>query len=117
LSDDVIENLNIVLKGGEAMKTVETSSKKEYRSSFPNNRFRILFNDSHQLPNGAVLVLPNLDGQRQEQIRQALSEVAPAITASAVYITNVAPSQYDYLIEVVAQVGQISERIKQKPTP
>jgi phosphonate transport system substrate-binding protein len=110
----ILELLDQQAVDASAMSLAEFN---HYRSSFPNNRFQILFNDSHQVPNGAVLVSPNLDGQRQEQIRQALAEVAPAIAASAGYITNATPPQYDYLIEVVARVRQISERIKQKPAP
>lgn len=88
-----------------------------YRSSFPNTRFRILFTDSHDVPSGAVLVSPNLDPSQQEKIRQVLAQVAPAVAASAGYITNAEPPNYDYMIEVVGRVGEISGRIRQKPAP
>ncbi|ACK72047.1 conserved hypothetical protein [Gloeothece citriformis PCC 7424] len=88
-----------------------------HRPDFSNTRFRVLFTDSHQVPNGAVLLSPNLSSQQQQQIRDALAHVSPAIASSAGYIPNVAPPDYTYLIQVVERVRQISERVKQQPAP
>jgi len=88
-----------------------------YRSDFPGVRFRILYTDAHEVPSGAVLISPNLDDAEQEKIRKALTEVSPAIAASAGYITNAPVPDYQYLIEVVDRVTPIAERIKQKPAP
>jgi phosphonate transport system substrate-binding protein len=87
------------------------------RSDFSVVRFRILFNDTHEVPSGSVLVSPDLNPSQQDRIKEALSEVSPAIAASAGYITNAPPPDYKYLIEVVDRVTPIAERIKQKPAP
>ncbi|NJP19205.1 MAG: phosphate/phosphite/phosphonate ABC transporter substrate-binding protein [Hydrococcus sp. CRU_1_1] len=89
----------------------------QYRSNFPGERFRILFNDIHEVPNGSVLVSPDLLPSERDKIKEALSEVSPAIAASAGYITSAPPPDYQYLIEVVERVAPIAERIKQKPAP
>lgn len=88
-----------------------------YRSSFPNTRFRVLYTDSHEVPSGAVLISPNLNSEQQKQIQQVLGNVSSAIASSAGYIPNAEPPNYDYLIQVVGRVRQISERVKQKPAP
>lgn len=89
----------------------------QYRSSFPNARFRILFTDSHEVPSGSVLVSPNLNPAQQEKVREALTKVSPAMASSAGYITNAPVPDYQYLIQVVDRVTPIAERIKQKPAP
>jgi phosphonate transport system substrate-binding protein len=89
----------------------------QYRSDFSTIRFRILFNDTHEVPSGSVLVSPDLDPSEQDRIKEALSEVSPAIAASAGYITNAPPPDYQYLIKVVDRVAPIAERIKQTPAP
>lgn len=88
-----------------------------YRSNFSNFRFRVLYADSHQVPNGAVLISPNLTPEQQKQIQEVLSDVSAAIASSAGYIPNAAPPDYEYLIQVVARVRQIAERVKQQPAP
>lgn len=88
-----------------------------YRSEFSGVRFKILYNDAHSVPSGAVLVSPSLDPKQQEQVRKALANVSPAIAASAGYISNASAPDYQYLTKVVSRVSPIAERIKQKPAP
>lgn len=88
-----------------------------YRADFPKTSFRVLYTDSHPVPSGAVLVSPDLTPERKEKIQKVLTNASPALASSAGYITNAPPPKYDYLIEVVGRVRQISERIKQKPAP
>jgi phosphonate transport system substrate-binding protein len=90
---------------------------KQYRTEFPNASFRILLNDAHEVPSGAILVSPELTDERQEQIRKTLSEVSPAIAASVGYIPNASVPDYQYLIKVVKRVTPIAERIQEKPAP
>jgi phosphonate transport system substrate-binding protein len=89
----------------------------QYRADFSTIRFRVLFNDAHEVPSGSVLVSPDLDSSERDSIKKVLSEVSPAIAASAGYITNAPPPDYQYLIKVVERVAPIAERIKQKPAP
>jgi phosphonate transport system substrate-binding protein len=89
----------------------------QYRADFSTIRFRVLFNDAHEVPSGSVLVSPDLESSERDRIRKALSEVSPAIAASAGYITNAPPPDYQYLMKVVERVAPIADRIKQKPAP
>lgn len=89
----------------------------QYRADFSTIRFRVLFNDAHEVPSGSVLVSPDLDSSERDRIRKVLSEVSPAIAASAGYITNAPPPDYQYLMKVVERVAPIADRIKQKPAP
>jgi phosphonate transport system substrate-binding protein len=90
---------------------------RQYRTEFPKASFRILFNDAHEVPSGAILASPELSQERRSQISEALSEVSGAIAASAGYIPNASVPNYQYLIKVVERVTPIAERIQEKPAP
>ncbi|WP_013324665.1 phosphate/phosphite/phosphonate ABC transporter substrate-binding protein [Gloeothece verrucosa] len=109
--------LELISNGEVNAGAMSLAEFNRYRPSFANTRFRVLFTDSHEVPSGAVLISPNLTPQQQEQIRAALADVSSAIASSSGYIPNAAPPNYDYLIQVVGRVRQISERVKQEPAP
>lgn len=88
-----------------------------YRSEFSQAQFRILYTDPHNIPPGSVLVGPKVELNQQQEIRKAMQAAPPDIVAGAGYIPNGKVPDYEYLIKVVQRVGQISERIKQKPAP
>ncbi len=84
-----------------------------YRSNFSQTKFRILHTDS--VPPGAILVGPTVEQYQQEQIRKALNSASPAVAAAAGYLPNAKVPDYKKLIEVVARVKRVAERIKEKP--
>jgi phosphonate transport system substrate-binding protein len=109
--------LALVAKGEVAAGAMSVAEYNQYRTDFSGIRFRILYTDAHEIPSGAVLVSSALNASQQDKIRETLSEVSPAIAASAGYITNASPPDYQYLIEVVDRITPIAGRIKQKPAP
>lgn len=86
---------------------------QRYRSDFSQTKFRILHSDS--VPPGAILVGPKVEQYQQEQIRKALKSASPTVAAAAGYLPNAKVPDYKKLIEVVARVRRIAERIKEKP--
>ena len=86
---------------------------QRYRSDFSQTKFRILHSDS--VPPGAILVGPKVEQYQQEQIRKALKSASPTVAAAAGYLPNAQVPDYKKLIEVVARVKRIAERIKEKP--
>lgn len=109
--------LELVANGSATAGAMSLAEYNQYRTDFPGMRFRILYTDAHEVPSGAVLVSSDLTSSQQDKIRETLSKVSPAIAASAGYITNASPPDYQYLIEVVDRVAPIAERIRQKPAP
>lgn len=87
----------------------------KYRTSFPNQQFRVLYTDSHDVPSGAVLLAPEIEANREEKIRQALINAPPTISASINLLTNAPIPEYDYLIEVVERVRPLADKINGKP--
>ncbi len=109
--------LEWVATGEVAASAMSLAEYSRYRPSFSDVRFRVLFNDSHDVPSGAILLSDRLNAQQQQKILQVLQAASPAIAASAGYIANVPVPDYTYLIEVVERVSPLSERVNQKPAP
>ena len=109
--------LELIAQREVAAGAMSLADFNRYRSDFPQTKFRILHTDSHNVPNGVVLIAPTVTENHQKQIRKALTNVSPAIAASAGYITTAPIPDYQYLISVVERVMPIAERIKQKPAP
>jgi phosphonate transport system substrate-binding protein len=85
------------------------------RPNFSGVQFRVIDSDSRPVPSGAVLLSPNLERRLSEDLQAILQETPSSIAASAGFIPNAAPPDYNYLIKVVERVNQISENVKQQP--
>jgi phosphonate transport system substrate-binding protein len=85
------------------------------RSNFSGVQFRVVDSDSHPVPSGAVLLSPNLERRLSEDLKLILQQTPSSIASSTGFIPNVDPPDYNYLIQVVDRVNQISENVKQQP--
>jgi phosphonate transport system substrate-binding protein len=85
------------------------------RPNFTGVQFRVIDSDSRPVPSGAVLLSPNLERRLSEDLQAILQETPSSIAASAGFIPNADPPDYNYLIKVVERVNQISENVKQQP--
>ncbi|MFM1841341.1 MAG: hypothetical protein RLZZ490_72 [Cyanobacteriota bacterium] len=87
----------------------------QYRSQFPPQTFRVLATDSHDVPSGSVLLNPNLEARLQSQIQDAMTQVSPAIAASAGYLLEVPTPDYGDMIKVMEKINPIADQIKKTP--
>jgi phosphonate transport system substrate-binding protein len=85
------------------------------RTDFPNHQLRVLFTDSHDVPNGSILVASRIDANQEEQILKALVNASPSISASTGYLSNVPLPDYTYLLKVINRVIPLVDEIKEKP--
>lgn len=107
--------LEWVAKGEVATAAMSLEQYNRYRSQVAEGKFRVLFQDVHQVPNGAVLVSDKLSQMQQEALYTTLAEAPPMISASVGYIANAPVPDYKRLRGIINQVTQISEKAKQKP--
>ncbi|NJK40762.1 MAG: phosphate/phosphite/phosphonate ABC transporter substrate-binding protein [Acaryochloridaceae cyanobacterium SU_2_1] len=102
-----------VLAGALSLDELE-----QYKADFPGTEFRVLAQDSHPVPSGAILIKPSLvSSPQRDKILAALDTASPQTKEAVSYISNVSPPNYDYMIQVVKRVQPIAERIKEKPAP
>lgn len=78
-----------------------------YKSQFGQTNFRVLYTDPHNVPLGVVLISPAIESDRQEYIRQAMSEVPSVIAQETGYIPTGQVPDYSYMIAVVERVRSI----------
>lgn len=91
---------------------------EQYQNDFAGTEFRVLAQDSHPVPSGAILLKPSLvNTPQKDKILEALDQASPQTKEAVGYIANVQPPNYDYMIQVVKRVQPIAERIKDKPAP
>jgi phosphonate transport system substrate-binding protein len=99
--------LEAVSQGKAEVGAVSLAEFDSYKSQTTPFNLRILFNDPHQVPAGAVLISPNLDGAIQESIRKHLSEASSVTAQEAGFVTNAPVPDYKYMISVVERVRSI----------
>ena len=87
---------------------------QKYRREFKQTKFRVL-HKTRLIPSGVVLLSPDLDSTRQEQIKTVMQEASPAIIGDAGYIPNASVPDYGYFIEIVQKVRPLENKVKQKP--
>jgi phosphonate transport system substrate-binding protein len=109
--------LEWVARGEVAAGALSKAEFERYRSDFPTAKFRILYIDPHNIPPGAILVSPQIERNRLEQIRQVMKAASPDIAQAAGYITNASVPDYKYMIQVVERVMPIARKIMNKPAP
>lgn len=108
--------LEWVAQGKAAVGALSLAEFNQYRPKFPRKHpLRVLHVDPHQVPPGVVLIEPTLDRNRQERIRQIMSEVSSALAQQVGYIPNVPVPDYDYMISVVERVRSIAVHLNEKP--
>lgn len=108
------QTLEWLSQGAIEAGALSESDFEQYRKEFRDTDFRIL-HTSRLIPSGAVLLSPNVDRNRQEVIRQAMSEAPSDITADTGYLPTSSPIDYKTFIELVGKVRPLEERVRQKP--
>jgi phosphonate transport system substrate-binding protein len=108
------ETLEWLSQGKIEAGALSEADFEKYRKEFSSTNFRIL-HTSRLIPSGAVLLGPNIDRNRQELIRQAMSEASADITADTGYLPTSLPIDYKTFVELVGKVRPLEERVRQKP--
>jgi phosphonate transport system substrate-binding protein len=81
----------------------------------PQTDLRVLYTDPHYIPSGVVLIGPNVERNRQEYIRQVMSEFPSVLAEEIGYIPNGKVPDYRYMITVVERVKLIASQLQNKP--
>jgi phosphonate transport system substrate-binding protein len=93
-------------------------SLEEFRSSrtkIDGVEFSILFTDPQNVPPGGVLVSPKIELNRQELIRNYMTEASPTLIQEIGYVPNGDIPDYKYMIAVVNRVIAINGNLRAKP--
>jgi phosphonate transport system substrate-binding protein len=103
-----------------AQKQVDAGavSLEEFRSSrtkIDGVEFRILFTDPQNVPPGGVLVSPNVELNRQQLIRNYMTEASPTLIQQIGYVPSGDIPDYKYMIAVVNRVIAINGNLRGKP--
>ncbi|WP_414619140.1 phosphate/phosphite/phosphonate ABC transporter substrate-binding protein [Calothrix sp. CCY 0018] len=85
-----------------------------YKRQFSQTKFRII-HTSRWIPPGLVLLSPNVERNREKQIRQFMSEASADMTADAGYIPSVKVPQYKQFIQLIKKVKPLELRVKETP--
>lgn len=82
-------------------------SQQELESSEVGSNLRILFADNHFIPPGVLLLSPDVERNREQQIKQILKEIPETVTRTVGYLPNSLPPNYSYMFAVVKRVRTI----------
>jgi phosphonate transport system substrate-binding protein len=85
-----------------------------YRREFPATKFKVL-HTSRWIPAGVVLIGPNIDITRQNQIQNIMREAPSDVTADAGYVPTAKIPKYDQFIQLIDKVRPLENRVKQQP--
>ncbi len=85
------------------------------RTKIDGVEFRILYTDRQKVPPGAVLVSPNVELNRQQLIRNYMTEASPTLIQKIGYVPNGDIPDYKYMISVVNRVTAINGNLRTKP--
>lgn len=85
-----------------------------YRRQFRQTKFKTI-HSSRWIPPGVVLLSPNVERNREQQIRKFMSEVPANIAADAGYIPSAKIPKYNQLIQLIKKVKPLEPRIKETP--
>ena len=94
-----------------AAGALSTKELNLYSPQFSQTEFRILYTDSHPVPNSSVLLAPTIERTYQDLIINAMSDAPPDIVRKAEYIPNISVPNYEYMISVVKRVRVIARNL------
>ncbi|QIR41057.1 phosphate/phosphite/phosphonate ABC transporter substrate-binding protein [Tolypothrix sp. PCC 7910] len=86
-----------------------------YKAQLAQTQFRVLYTDPHYVPPGVVLIGPNVERNRQEYIRKAMSDFPSVLAQEVGYVPNGKIPDYQYMISVVERVKLITPQLQTKP--
>jgi phosphonate transport system substrate-binding protein len=107
--------LELVAQGKAVAGALSLAEYNLYSPSLSDTQFRVLYVDPHNVPPDVVLVAPNVDPKRQEQIRKIMDAAPLSVVRDIGYVPNVSVPDYEYMISVVRRVRSIDANIRQKP--
>ncbi|WP_414581306.1 phosphate/phosphite/phosphonate ABC transporter substrate-binding protein [Scytonema sp. PCC 10023] len=107
--------LELVAQGKANAGALSLAEYNLYSPSLRDTRFRVLYVDPHNVPPEVVLIAPNIDQNRQEQIHKIMSAAPFSIVREIGYVPNVSVPDYNYMISVVRRVRSIDSNVRQKP--
>ncbi|AGY59246.1 phosphate/phosphite/phosphonate ABC transporter substrate-binding protein [Gloeobacter kilaueensis] len=90
--------------------TAGALSKEEldrYAPEITSGQFRVLAADEHFVPAGVLLIGPNIERNRQDQLRQILKDTPSPLAQEAGFIPNGSLPDYSYMFSVVDRVRSI----------
>ena len=99
--------LSFVAEGKADAGALSQREFNVYKTQFPQISFRVLYTDPHSVPLGSVLISPTIERNRQEFIRQVLSEAASVLAQETGYVPTGSIPDYRYMISVVERVKSI----------
>ena len=85
-----------------------------YRRQLNQTKFRII-HTSRWIPPGLVLLSPNIERNREQQIRKVMSEAPAYITADSGYIPSAKVPKYKQFIELISKVKPLETQLQEKP--
>lgn len=85
-----------------------------YKRQFSETKFRII-HTSRWIPPGVVLLSPNIERNREREIRAIMSQAPANITSDAGYIPSVKVSEYKQFIQLIKKVKPLEARAKETP--
>jgi phosphonate transport system substrate-binding protein len=86
-----------------------------FRTKIDGVEFRILYTDRQNVPSGAVLLSPKVELNRQQLIRNYMTEASPTLIQKIGYVPNGDIPDYKYMISVVNRVTSINGNLHTKP--
>lgn len=105
--------LEWITKKEVAAGALSLADLDRYGTDSKKTQFRSLHTVA--VPPGSVIVGPSVERNQQEQIRKALASASPSAIAAARYLPNAPAPDYTRLIEIVAKVKPIAEKVTKKP--
>lgn len=86
---------------------------ERYRQDFKQTNYRVIHSNS--VPPGSIIVGPMVDLYQQERIRKVLASASQNTIQAAGYLTNSRVPEYKPLMEIVAKVRPLADKLKNKP--
>ncbi|AFY53932.1 ABC-type phosphate/phosphonate transport system, periplasmic component [Rivularia sp. PCC 7116] len=85
-----------------------------YRRQITETKFRII-HISRWIPPGVVLLSPNIERNREREVRAIMSKAPANITSDAGYIPSVKIPEYKQFIQLIKKVKPLEARTKETP--
>ncbi len=99
--------LEWLVKGRAVVGALSQKEFNLHKSQFSQTAFRVLYTDPHNVPLGVVLISPSIERNRQEYIREVMSEASSVLAQETGYIPTGGVPDYRYMIAVVERVRSI----------
>ncbi len=107
--------LEWISQGEVAAAAMSLDQFTRYRTTVPQTKFRVLSQDIHQVPSGAILVSNNLSQIQKEALVNVLNNAPPMISASVGYLPNAPAPDYQDFIEVIEKITPMTDQVEKQP--